>query len=67
MPTILKDKFSNNSEVCMDMCDDELFVFVWVKGEYKGVSKWPQDSYHLPLAMAHYQREVDLILQMMEK
>lgn len=57
MTTILNDNYPNGSSVSMDMDKEagELFVFHF-KAEGKGCDtrKWPLDSYHMNVAIAHY-------------
>ena len=56
MTTIIKDTFTSGAQVSMEMDKDEgeLFVFHCPAGQGCKVSKWPLDSYHMPIAMAHY-------------
>lgn len=53
---IIKDEFTSGAQVSMEMDKDasELFVFYSPAGQGCKVYKWPLDSYHMPIAMAHY-------------
>ena len=53
---IIKDEFTGGARVSMEMDKGaaELFVFYCPAGQGCKVSKWPLDSYHMPIAMAHY-------------
>jgi len=44
----------------MDKDEGELFVFHCPAGQGCNVSKWPLDSFHLPIAMAHYEECCEL-------
>lgn len=56
MTTIIKDIFTTGAKVSMEMDKEagELFVFHCPADQGCNVSKWPLDSYHMPIAMAHY-------------
>lgn len=62
MTTIIKDVFPSGAQVSMEMDsgERELFVFHCPAGQGCKVSKWPLDSAHMPLAMAHYAECVEL-------
>lgn len=62
MTTIIEDRFDSGAQVSMEMDKDagELFVFHCPAGQGCIVSKWPLDSYHLPIAMAHYEQSIEL-------
>lgn len=62
MTTIIKDSFTSGAQVSMEMDkgEDELFVFHCPAGQGCNVSKWPLDSFHLPIAMAHYEECCEL-------
>ena len=62
MTTIITDAFSTGATVSMEMDAGagELFVFHCPAGQGCIVSKWPLDSYHMPIAMDHYTRCCDL-------
>lgn len=53
---IIEDDFTSGAQVSMQMDKEagELFVFHCPSGQGCKVSKWPLDSYHMPIAMAHY-------------
>jgi len=57
MTTIIEDSFTSGARVSMEMDKDaeELFVFHCPAGQGCIVSKWPLDSHHMPIAMAHYE------------
>ena len=44
----------------MDGDAGELFVFHCPAGQGCIVSKWPLDSHHMPIALAHYQQCFEL-------
>lgn len=58
MTTIIEDRFDSGARVSleMDKNEGELFVFYCPAGQGCKVSKWPLDSYHMPIAMAHYEQ-----------
>ncbi|MEN5126844.1 hypothetical protein D3C76_456540 [compost metagenome] len=62
MTKIIEDRFDGGAQVSMEMDKDagELFVFHCPAGQGCIVSKWPLDSYHLPIAMAHYEQCIEL-------
>nr|WP_244998608.1 hypothetical protein [Pseudomonas viridiflava] len=53
---IIEDDFTSGAKVSMQMDKEarELFVFHCPSGQGCKVSKWPLDSYHMPIALAHY-------------
>jgi len=65
MTTIIKDTFTTGAQVSMEMIKeaDELFVFHCPAGQGCKVSKYPLDSYHMPIALAHYQQCCELETQ----
>jgi hypothetical protein len=62
MTTIIQDRFDSGAQVSleMDKNEGELFVFHCPAGQGCKVSKWPLDSYHMPIAMAHYEQCLEL-------
>jgi transposase len=62
MTTIIQDRFDSGAQVSleMDKSEGELFVFHCPAGQGCKVSKWPLDSYHMPIAMAHYEQCLEL-------
>lgn len=62
MTTIIRDDFTSGAQVSMDMHKEagELFVFHCPAGQGCKVNKWPLDSYHMPIAMAHYEQCCEL-------
>lgn len=58
MTTIIEDRFASGAQVSMAMRKEagELFVFHCPAGQGCKVRKWPLDSYHMPIAMSHYQQ-----------
>lgn len=59
---IIEDEFTSGAQVSMQMDKDasELFVFHCPAGQGCIVSKWTLDSYHMPIAMAHYEQCCEL-------
>lgn len=53
---IIEDDFKSGAKVSMQMHKEanELFVFHCPAGQGCKVCKWPLDSYHMPIAIAHY-------------
>ncbi|WP_010226244.1 hypothetical protein [Pseudomonas donghuensis] len=62
MTTIIEDRFASGAQVSMEMDKDagELFVFHCPAGQGCKVSKWPLDSHHMLIAMAHYEECCEL-------
>ena len=59
---IIEDDFTSGAQVSMQMDKEagELFVFHCPAGQGCKVSKWPLDSYHMPIAVAHYEQCCEL-------
>lgn len=55
---IIEDDFKSGAKVSMQMRKEanELFVFYCPAGQGCKVSKWPLDSYHMPIALDHYEQ-----------
>lgn len=60
MTTIIKDTFTSGAQVSLEMGEGELFVFHCPAGQGCILSKWPLDSHHMPIAMAHYEECCEL-------
>ncbi len=59
---IIEDDFKSGAQVSMQMDKEagELFVFHCPAGQGCKVSKWPLDSFHMPIAVAHYEQCCEL-------
>ncbi|MCV4285059.1 hypothetical protein [Pseudomonas capsici] len=59
---IIEDKFTGGAQVSMQMDKEasELFVFYCPAGQGCKVNKWPLDSYHMSIAVAHYEQCCEL-------
>lgn len=59
---IIEDDFTSGAQVSMQMDKEagELFVFHCPAGQGCKVSKWPLDSFHMPIAVAHYEQCCEL-------
>lgn len=59
---IIEDDFTSGAQVSMQMDKEagELFVFHCPAGQGCKVSKWPLGSYHMPIAMTHYEQCCEL-------
>jgi len=57
MTTIIEDRFPNGAQLSMAMHKEagELFVFYCPAGQGCKVRRWPLDSYHMPIAVRHYE------------
>ncbi|WP_288076482.1 hypothetical protein [Pseudomonas sp.] len=62
MTTIIEERFETGAQLSLQMDREagELFVFHCPAGQGCKVSKWPLDSYHMRIALDHYEQCCEL-------